>query len=231
MALRLLGMRVAGGNHGTLKKWVTRWGISTTHFNMAAVRARTPRGRAAKLPLEAVLVVDSNYTRTNLKRRLYEEGLKDRHCELCGQGEEWRGERMSLILDQINGDATDNRLENLRIVCPNCAATFVTHCGRNKPLKDAIRDCAECAKSFEAKYGQQRFCSISCAKRNYGREYQHRPAIRRVERPPYQQLMRELAETNYSAVGRKYGVSDNAIRKWVRWYERELGDEDERLAA
>ena len=48
-----------------------------------------------------------------------------------------------------------------------------------------------------------------------------RRRTRRVERPPYDQLMREIAETGYSAVGRKYGVSDNAIRKWVRAYERE----------
>ena len=46
-------------------------------------------------------------------------------------------------------------------------------------------------------------------------------ATRRVERPPYDQLRREIAETSYSAVGRRYGVSDNAIRKWVRQYERE----------
>jgi hypothetical protein len=49
-----------------------------------------------------------------------------------------------------------------------------------------------------------------------------RPNIRVVERPPYEQLMRELAETNYSAVGRKYGVPDNAIRKLVRAYQREI---------
>ena len=48
-------------------------------------------------------------------------------------------------------------------------------------------------------------------------------AARTVERPPYEQLVREIAETSYVAVGRKYGVSDNAIRKWVRAYERELG--------
>ena len=48
-------------------------------------------------------------------------------------------------------------------------------------------------------------------------------AARTVERPPYEQLLREVAETSYRAVGRKYGVSDNAIRKWLRAYERELG--------
>jgi len=45
--------------------------------------------------------------------------------------------------------------------------------------------------------------------------------LRRVERPPYDQLLREIAATSFSAVGRMYGVSDNAIRKWVRQYERE----------
>ena len=44
---------------------------------------------------------------------------------------------------------------------------------------------------------------------------------RTVERPPYEQLLREISETSWSAVGRKYGVSDNAVRKWVRWYESE----------
>lgn len=47
------------------------------------------------------------------------------------------------------------------------------------------------------------------------------PALRLVERPPYEQLLAELAASSYLAVGRKYGVSDNAIRKWVRAYERE----------
>ena len=49
------------------------------------------------------------------------------------------------------------------------------------------------------------------------------PALHRVERPPHEQLLAEIAATSYSAVGRKYGVSDNAIRKWVRAYERERG--------
>ena len=46
-------------------------------------------------------------------------------------------------------------------------------------------------------------------------------AQRRVERPPYEQLLAEVAAAGWSAVGRKYGVSDNAVRKWVRAYERE----------
>ena len=62
---------------------------------------------------------------------MYKEGLKNKKCELCGQNEEWKGKHMSLILDHINGINDDNKLENLRIVCPNCNATLETHCKGN----------------------------------------------------------------------------------------------------
>lgn len=57
--------------------------------------------------------------------------MKQPICEKCGQDENWYGEHMSLILDHINGVNDDHRLENLRIVCPNCNATLPTHCGKN----------------------------------------------------------------------------------------------------
>jgi hypothetical protein len=56
-----------------------------------------------------------------------------------------------------------------------------------------------------------------------------KPEARKVERPPYDQLLREIEETSYLAVGRKYGVSDNAVRKWVRFYQRQA-ERETRLA-
>jgi len=218
--LRRLGMRPAGGNHKTLKKYIDEvWRIPTDHFDPAAARGAGGRRRAA--PLESVLVEGSSYSRGLLKKRLYESGIKDRRCELCGQGESWNGRQMSLILDHINGVATDNRIENLRIVCPNCAATLDTHCGKNV---NRTRSCATCGESFEPKGRDQRHCSHACGARSEA-SVRSQFGARRVERPPYEQLVREIAETSYVAVGRKYGVSDNAIRKWLRAYERELGVE------
>jgi hypothetical protein len=145
-ALRQLGLRPAGGNHKTLRKLIDRYGISTEHFD--PYWGQRGQRRADATPLEAILVEDSTYSRNHLKRRLYDEGLKRRVCELCGQREEWQGRQMALILDHVNGRPTDNRLENLQIVCPNCAATLDTHCGRKNRRDRTPRACLWCATEF-----------------------------------------------------------------------------------
>ncbi len=214
-ALKSLGLRVAGGNFATLKRLIDRYEISTEHFETNWAKRAAPRARGLT-PLNEVLVERSTYHRGALKQRLYDAGIKSRACELCGQGEQWRGGHISLILDHINGVHDDNRLENLRIVCPNCNAGLDTHCGRAN--RNGPRDCLSCGTEFQPKRTSQRYCSQDCGTRASGTR-DPKPGMRKVERPDYAQLLRELEETNYSAVGRKYGVSDNAVRKWVRAYE------------
>src|SRR6202008_1950510 len=118
-------------------------------------------------------------------------------------------------LDHVNGVRDAHRLETLRIVCPNCAATLDTHCGRNVTPS---RTCAVCGAPFNPGSRAQRQCSQRCGGQSEAGRRAH-ARMRRVERPPYDALVAEIAATSYSAVGRRYGVSDNAIRKWVRQYE------------
>jgi len=85
---------------------------------------------------------------------------------------------------------------------------------RESPSARLPRSCALCNDEFRPKYGTQLYCSRSCASRASQRS---RP---RVERPPYEQLLEEIATSSWSAVGRKYGVSCNAVRKWVQMEQR-----------
>lgn len=210
--LRRLDYCPGGGNPVTIKKYVAKWEIDPSHFDPDRNRYRHLKAR--RIPLEEILVKGSTYSRSKLKHRLYSEGLKQRRCELCGQGEQWRQQRMALILDHINGVRDDNRLENLRIVCPNCAATLPTHCGRGlRIVRDPIA-CRGCGCAFVPKTDKQTYCSRSCA------QHATYPQARKVDRPPHEQLKAEIEASSYLAVGRKYGVSDNAIRKWIRTYER-----------
>ena len=162
-ALRKLGYCHAGANPKTLKKRAREWGISTEHFDRYAGLRRASRRLSP--PLEDVLVAGSTYSRAALKRRLYEAGLKKPECELCGQDEHWRGRRMAMILDHINGVRDDNRLENLRIVCPNCAATLDTHCGRKNRVVRSARSCERCGRPFTPNSKSQRYCSRACGAR------------------------------------------------------------------
>lgn len=220
--LRRLGMRPAGGNHALLRKYIdTIWRIPTDHFDPGAAANRNLH-KAAK-PLAEILVKGSTYSRGKLKQRLFEEGLKGRACELCGQGEMWRGRRMALILDHVNGVPDDNRIENLQVVCPNCAATLDTHCGRKNRISPASRKCKRCGREFLVKYRRQRYCSRACGSRWDRAELRGRPKphTRKATRPPYEQLLAEIESMGFVGVGCKYGVSDNAVRKWVRFYERQ----------
>jgi len=211
--LRHFDLRAAGGNFRVLHTHLERWGISTEHFDPDGARRA---GARPPVPLKDVLVAGSPYSRRRVKERLYAEGIKRRACELCGQGEEWRGRRMGLVLDHINGIHDDHRLENLQIVCPNCAATLDTHCGRSNRL-ERRRACLRCGVVFTARSQRQRYCSSACGSR-WDRESRRtpRPERRRVERPPPDELRAEIGRDGWSAVARRLGVSDNALRKWFR---------------
>ena len=188
------------GNRQTIKKRINEYDIDISHFDF-----KPKNNYNGKLSLNEIFVTGSTYNTKNLKKRLYKENLKERICEKCGQDEIWNNEKISLILDHINGDNTDNRLINLRILCPNCNATLPTHGGKNIKFK---------SKSERKKY----YNKLSDIEKE---ENIRKKTIsqRKVKRPPYKQLIQEISKLGYTGTGRKYGVSDNSIRKWKKYYE------------
>jgi hypothetical protein len=113
-----------------LRDLIEKHALNTDHFTgqgwLAGKHVRTTRLR----PLEEVLVVASPYASAHLRSRLIREGLKEPRCEAC-RLRSWQGFPIPLELDHINGDRYDNRLENLRLLCPNCHALTDNYRGRN----------------------------------------------------------------------------------------------------
>lgn len=130
--LRQLGLRAAGGNYDQVQRRIGELGLDTSHFSGSGwnrglvFRPNTPT------PLATVLVENRPTTSHRLKRRLIRDGLKPACCELCGWAQRASDGRLPLELDHINGDKHDNRLENLRVLCPNCHSLQPTHRGLNK---------------------------------------------------------------------------------------------------
>jgi len=243
--LTKLGLKASGNNYAIAKNRIKKMGLDISHWDNTKNRKNFFK---PKKPLIEILIENSNYQSNMLRQRLIKEGLFEHKCSNCNNTQ-WLGNLIPLELDHINGINTDHRLENLRLLCPNCHALTDNYRGKNARIKkrnfcekcktELSRDnksgyCIKCIKKnkklrTKRHYFRKSFICIKCGKPRHGysksklcRDCYNLTKNRKViDRPSKEQLLKDIEESNYCAVGRKYGVSDNAIRKWLKFISPE----------
>ena len=123
--LMLLGLRPASGNYVTIQRAIEVWKLDIKHFG---TKENSKKGK----PLSEYLKEGTSITSAVLHKRLVKEQLLQDICIKCGQDTEWQGAKLRLHLDHKNGNSSDNRLENLRILCPNCHSQMLTSTSHRK---------------------------------------------------------------------------------------------------
>jgi hypothetical protein len=199
-ALHFFGFDNKGSNNKTIKARIKHLNISVSHFNPKHYKAGQ-LSTNRKIPLSDILVENSTYPRTKLKKRLIENGMLKEVCSICGCKDKWQDKKLIMILDHINGVNNDNRIENLRLTCPNCGSQLDTHAGRNK--KRVTYYCESCGEEKKTKYSKN--CN-TCSKLER----------RKIKRPSREALLKDVENLGYEGTGRKYKISGNSIRNWLK---------------
>ena len=130
--LKQLNLDVSGGNYKTVDNLVKKYQLDTSHWTgQGHLKGKRNEWAKSTNKIEDLLTIDNTFQTYKLKQRLLKEGIIENKCIECGIIE-WNGKTINMHLDHINGINNDHRLENLRMLCPNCHSQTDTYCGKNK---------------------------------------------------------------------------------------------------
>lgn len=196
--LHRLGYNSQSGNTTKLlKERIANLNLSIEHFH-------TPN--AIKRNEENIFIKNSTANQATLRRWYRKGNYTEYKCSICGQEPFWNGKELTLILDHINGVNNDDRLENLHWVCPNCNYQLETTNGKNKKHKEHnLNYCVDCGTLISKS-------AVRCIKCNIIYRNNNSEIISREE---LKKLIRTLP---FTKIGERFGVSDNAVRKWCDKY-------------
>jgi hypothetical protein len=198
-----IGLDPYNGNHKTLNHRIKEEGFDTSILeqNRKKNQERHMKSLLEKrtYSLEDILVENSNFDRKGLKTKILEHNLLSYECCICKNKGEWLGSPISLQLDHINGINNDNRIENLRFLCPNCHSQTDTYCGKHRKK---LYKCLDCNNIINK--GHTR--CVKCSPKANGLN-QRKFEITKEE------LENLVSKYPMTQIGKMFGVSDNAIRK------------------
>ena len=131
--LKGMGLVPIGGNYKTIDRKIRMLGIDISHFTGQGHLKGKSHNWKPSTPIEEILIENSIYggSGNSIKKKLFEAGLFEKKCYSCGLSE-WLGQNIPLELEHKNGNNSDNRIENLTLLCPNCHALTITYRGKNK---------------------------------------------------------------------------------------------------
>jgi len=151
--LRHLGLRPIGGNYKTVKQIIADNRLDISHFTGKGWNVGLAFKPNHGIKDDDLYVADSSYRCSWRLREHYKKTTGKHHCEHCGL-DKWQGQPIPLEIHHINGINTDNRLDNLILLCPNCHALTNNYRGRAKLSALSERRDVECRKFKETLPGR-----------------------------------------------------------------------------
>ena len=202
---------VNGRNVNTVRKRLDEYNISTDHFKYVKGIERT---------FDNVFCENSTATQNTL-RRWFKKISNDSVCEICGHNKIWNGKELTMTLDHINGNNHDNRIENLRWICPNCGSQLDTFAGRNRTTDNINRLKKDILSNKKKRKVSKKICPVCNKNEIYSNSkmcLECRKKERRKNIPPKEELEKLIIKIPFTKIGKMYNVSDNAVRKWCKSY-------------
>jgi predicted RNA-binding Zn-ribbon protein involved in translation (DUF1610 family) len=121
------------GGYRNIKKKILELGLEIPKYNYFGEGYRKLRHSD-----EIVFCENSNFPRQHLKKRIIKENLIEYKCENCGNDGMWFDKKLSLHLDHKNGINNDNKIKNLRFLCPNCHSQTSTYGGKSRKINTRV---------------------------------------------------------------------------------------------
>lgn len=198
---RTLGYSVLGRSQNTIKKWIKKFDIDTSHFWNSTDQLRISGCMAEKLSDDELFSITDRVRGGSVKARIIKRNLLKYECSEC-KITSWNNKNLVLQLDHISGNNKDNRLENLRFLCPNCHSQTDTYCGKHIKKEKNEHHCPDCDKII---YKLSKQC----------RECRFKSGPSKIEWPNLEILEDIYQKFGYQEAGRRLGVSGRAVRKRI----------------